>query len=108
MLDGYFVDSCELVTTQRNDFGDEIEGVTQTLACRWRDITMVRRGSHMDGSDANVLAHFAANAPVVRGSVLKHGGEYFQVEEITFAKRLGETTVQFIKAQLTITSLGLS
>ena len=108
MLENYFVDSCEVVTTQRNDFGDEIEGVTQTLACRWRDITMIRRGSHMDGSDANVLAHFPPNAPVARGSVLKHDGEYFQVEEITFAKRLGETTVQFIKCTLTVTSLGIS
>lgn len=108
MLDGYFVDSCELVATQRNDFGDEIEGVTQTLACRWRDITMIRRGSHMDGSDADVLCHFPATAPVVRGSVLKRNGEYFQVEQITFAKRLGESTVQFIKAQLTVTSLGVS
>lgn len=108
MLDGYFVDSCELVATQRNDFGDEIEGVTQTLACRWRDITMVRRGSHMDGSDADVLAHFAPNSPISRGSVVKHDGEYFQVEEITYAKRLGETTVQFIKCQMTVTSLGVS
>lgn len=108
MLDGYFVDSCELVTTQRNDFGDETEGVTQTLACRWRDITQVRRGSHMDGSDADVLAHFAANTPVVRGSVLKRNGEYYQVEQITYARRLGEMQVQFVKCQLTITSLGIS
>jgi len=108
MLDGYFVDSCELVTTQRNDYGDEIEGVTQTLACRWRDITMVRRGSHMDTNDSNVLVHFAPTAPIVRGSVVKHDGEYFQVERITFAKRLGETTVQFIKCELKVTSLGVS
>lgn len=108
MLEHMFVDTCELVTTQRNDFGDEIEGVTQTLSCKWRDITMVRRGSHMDTSDADVLVHFPPNAPVQRGSVLKHNGEYFQVETITFAKRPFETAIQFIKCQLTVTSLGLS
>lgn len=108
MLENYFVDQCELVTTGRNDFGDEIEGVTQILNCRWRDITLIRRGSHMDTSDSNVLVHFAPDAPVVRGSVIKYGGEYYQVTNITFAKRLGETTVQFIKCELNITSLGIS
>lgn len=108
MLDGYLVDQCEVIATTRNDFGDEVEGVTQVLPCRWRDITLVRRGSHMDTSDANALVHFAADAPVERGSILKFDGEYYQVDEITKAKRLGETTVQFIKCGVTITNLGVS
>lgn len=108
MLDGYLVDQCEVIATTRNDFGDEVEGVTASLPCRWRDITLVRRGSHEDTSDANALVHFAPDADVQRGSILKFKGEYYQVDEITYAKRLGETTVQFIKCGVTITSLGLS
>lgn len=108
MLEGYLVDSCELITTSRNDYGDEIEGVTQTLPCRWRDITLVRRGSHEDTSDANSLVHFAPDAPVHRGAILKYNGEYYQVETITLARRLGENTVQFIKCEVLITNLGVS
>lgn len=108
MLENYFVDSCELVETERNDFGDEIQGVTQTLACRWRDITLVRRGNHMDNSDASSLVHLPATAPVARGSVLKYNGEYYQVETITFARRLGSMEVQFIKCEVNVYSLGIS
>lgn len=108
MLDGYLVDSCELIATARNDYGDEIEGVTATLSCRWRDITLVRRGVHSDTNDANSLVHFAPDAPVKRGSILKYLGEYYQVETITQARRLGEMQVQFIKCEVTPTSLGLS
>lgn len=108
MIDGYLVDQCEVIATTRNDFGDEVEGVTTVLPCRWRDITLVRRSSHMDTSDANALVHFAATAPVQRGTILKFDGEYYQVDEITKAKRLGETTVQFIKCGVTITNLGVS
>jgi hypothetical protein len=108
MIDGYLVDQCELIATTRNDFGDEVEGVTQVLPCRWRDITLVRRGSHQDTSDASSLVHLKADAPVVRGSILKYNGEYYQVDEITYARRLGETTVQFIKCGVTITNLGVS
>lgn len=108
MIDGYLVDQCEVIATTRNDFGDEVEGVTAVLPCRWRDITLVRRAAHMDVSDANALVHFAADAPVQRGSILKYDGEYYQVDEITKAKRLGETTVQFIKCGVTITNLGVS
>lgn len=108
MLENYFVDQCELITTTRNDFGDEIQGATQTLACRWRDITQVRRGSHEDTSDADSLVHLAPDAPVVRGSILKYNGEYYQVEAITLARRLGETTVQFKKCSMVFTKLGIS
>lgn len=108
MLDGYFVQSCDVVSTTRNDFGDEVEGVTATLACRWRDITQVRRGSHEDTSDADALVHFAAGTAVERGSILKYNGEYYQVEQITFARKLGSDVIEFIKCQCTITNLGLS
>lgn len=108
MLDEYLVDECELVETTRDDFGQEISGVTQTLACRWRDITTVRRGSNTDYNDADSMAWFATAAPVKRGSILLHDGVHYQVEKITKAKRLGETAPQFIKCDLTITNIGVS
>lgn len=108
MLENYFVDKCELIQTSRNDFGDEVEGVTAIVPCRWRDITLVRRGNHMDNSDSSSLVHVPAMTPVHRGGVLKYNGEYYQIDEITFARRLGEMEVQFIKCQVSVYSLGVS
>ena len=108
MLESYFVDECELVETTRNDFGDEVQNAVETLSCRWRDITLLRRGSHQDNSDADSLVHFPPSAPVVRGSILKHNGEYYQVDDITFAKKLGSTKIEFIKCGVNVTNLGIS
>lgn len=108
MLDSYFVQQCEVIATTRNDFGDEVKGATTTLNCRWRDITQIRRGSHQDTSDADALVHFAPDTAVERGSILKYNDEYYQVEQITYARRLGEDTIQFIKCQCTITNLAAS
>lgn len=108
MLERYFVDECELVETTRNDFGDEVQDTIETLKCRWRDITLLRRGSHQDSSDADALIHFPAGTAVDRGSILKYKGEYYQVDDITFAKKLGSTQVEFIKCGVNITHLGIS
>lgn len=108
MLESYMVDSCELIQTNIDDFGQQISGVTQTLQCRWRDITDLRRGAHQDTSDATAQVWFAPSMPVARGSILKYNGEYYQVVRTTMAKRLGETAPQFIKCDVNITNIGVS
>lgn len=108
MLESYLVDQCELIGTTVDDFGQQISGATQTLPCRWRDITTVRRGANMDNSDADSMVWLKADAPVGRGSILLYDGDHYQVEKITKAKRLGETQVQFIKCEVNITNIGVS
>lgn len=108
MLDEYLVDECELIGTTRDDFGQEITGTTQTLACRWRDMTRTNRGSNTDVNDADSLVHFKASAPVKRGSILLFDGDHYQVDKITKAKRLGETEKQFLKCEVYITTVGVS
>lgn len=108
MLESYFVDECQKVETTRDDFGQEITGVTTTLACRWRDITKIRRGANMDTSDADALIHFAPGTDVQRGTILLFDGDYYKVERITKAKRLGESTAQFIKCEAYINTIGIS
>lgn len=110
MLDGYLVDSCQLVNTTRDDFGQEITGVTETLNCRWRDITEVRRGANMDTNDAQSMVWFAAadQVKVTKGTILFYEGQYYQVDKCTKARRLGETTVQFVKCEVNVTTIGIS
>lgn len=110
MLDGYLVDSCELVNVSRDDFGQQITGVTETLNCRWRDITEIRRGANMDTNDAQSMVWFAAadQAKVSKGTILFYEGQYYQVDKCTKARRLGETTVQFVKCEVNVTTIGIS
>lgn len=108
MLESYMVDSCQLIETTVDDFGQEISGTTQTLQCRWRDITDLRRGSHQDVPDATAQVWFAAGTNVERGSILLFEGQHYQIIRLTKAKRLGETTPQFIKCDVNITNIGVS
>lgn len=110
MIDDYLVDECQKVSTTRDDFGQEITGVTETLSCRWRDITTIRRGANADTSDADSMVWFSAadKDKVKKGTILLFDGEYYQVDKRTPAKRLGETDVQFVKCEVTITTIGIS
>lgn len=108
MLESYMVDSCQLIETTRDDFGQEISGTTQTLNCRWRDITDLRRGAHTETSDATAQVWFPAGTPIERGTILLYNGEHYQVVRITQAKRLGETTPQFVKCDVNSVSIGVS
>lgn len=108
MLESYLVDQCTKVETTRDEYGQEITGTTATLSCRWRDITSVRRGAHMETSEADGQVWFAPTADVSKGTILQFEGDYYQVEKITRAKRLGETTPQFLKCEVVRTTIGIS
>lgn len=108
MLAHAMVDECELIGVEQDDFGDMVQESTETLPCRWRNITLVRRGSHQDGSDSDSLVHFQPDAPVYRGAILKYQGEYYKVDAITYAKKIASNTVEFIKCGVSITNLGVS
>lgn len=110
MLDEYLVDECQVVETTLDDFGQEITGTTTTLPCRWRDITTIRRGANMDTADADSQVWFAASAvdQVKKGTILLFEGEYYQIDKRTKAKRLGETTPQFVKCDVNKTIVGIS
>lgn len=110
MLDEYLVDECQLVNTTRDDFGQEITGVTETLACWWRDIKRTNRGSNTDTDDADTIVWFAAadKDKVPEGTILFYEGKYYQVDKRVRARRLGETEVQFVKCEVFTTTIGIS
>lgn len=108
MLDSYLVQSCELVSPSRNEFGDYIDGSEVTLPCRFRDIQTLKTGDHQELNDSDAMLWVSANSGVVRGSIIRFEGSTYQVERITPARRLGETAVQFIKCDLKVTDIGVS
>lgn len=108
MLDDYLVQTCKLVSPTRDEYGDYIDGVGTELACRFREITTVRRTTHREENDADAMIWFAADAPVAIGNIILFEGVNYQLERLTKARRLGESDVQFIKCDLKVTDIGIS
>lgn len=108
MLDGYLVQTCQLVITVKNAYGDREAGTSLTLACRWRNVPTLTRQPHLETADADSMVWLATDAPVLRGSVLLFEHEYYQVERLTSARRLGEDEVQFIKCDVKRINPGIS
>ena len=101
MLDGYLVQTCQKVSTTQDAYGDHFRSLSNvTLSCRFRDITMVRRGTHEETNDSDAMMWFAPDAEIERGTIILFEEKYYQIERITKARRLGETTVQFLKCDV--------
>lgn len=108
MLDDYLVQSCELISPTRDEYGDYIDGAHTTLPCRFRDIGTIQRGTHREVNDADSMIWFKADAPVNVGNIILFEGVTYQIERINRARRLGESDVQFIKCDLKVTDVGIS
>jgi hypothetical protein len=103
------VDTCELVTSVRNEYGDYLDAETgQDISCRFREITTLERGNRMENSDADAMLWVEPDSSVVKGSVIKYDGVYYQVDKLYKARRLGNTSPVFIKCELKIVDLGIS
>lgn len=87
------------VTVTRNAYGDYLSSGTTALSCHFRYITeVVTENNQQIQSDAQ--GWFEAGSGVEKGDIIKFEGEHYRVERVTQARRLRETTVQFIKTEL--------
>lgn len=102
MIDGYLVQTCYLVGVSINDYGDrEYTGLT-SLKCRFREISTMKDEPHAEIRDADAMLWLQSGVSVNRGSIISYEGVYYKVERTTFARRLGETQVQFLKCDLKV------
>lgn len=109
MLDDYFVDTCTIIPYVRDEYGSFVDNGNGTTAnCRFRDITDVRRESHGEVSDADAMLWLSPDEDVSRGTIILFDNTYYQIQEITKAKRLGETEVLFLKCELTVMRVVIS
>lgn len=108
MLEEYLVQSCYIITMGRNEYSDLIEVSRVLEACRFREITTVRRGTYQELIDSDAIIHLIPASTAVKGGIILFDGVYYQVERITKARRLGETTVQFVKCEVKITDIRIS
>lgn len=109
MLESYLVQTCRKITPVRNNFGDYLyDGTYEELSCRFRHIMGVERGNNQELTDTDAMAWFANGSGVGKGDILYFDGQYFQVQRVNFARKLGSNNIEFIKCDLKITEVGIS
>lgn len=98
-----FADTCSIATVTRDEWSDYSVASSTSVSCHFRRITNIRTVSHGEERDADAMVWFPAATSVDIGSIVLFDGLSYQVERLTKAHRLGESTVQFIKCDLKIT-----
>lgn len=96
---------CSIVTTSRNRYGDWVNGVEVPAKCHFRQITTFLRMQNMEVNDADAMIWFYPDTNVSLGSTVLFDGQYYEIDRLNKARRLGESTVQFIKCDLKRTVL---
>lgn len=109
MLSQHFVQTCRKITPVRNSFGDYLyNGDYETINCRFRHIMSVQRGANQEITDTDAMLWVSPSTEIVHGDIIFYDGQYFQVQRVTNARRLGSEVIEFKKCELKITEVGVS
>lgn len=100
ILNKYLKDTCTIVTEAVNKYGDHEYISEESAPCRFRYIGLLERDVHGERSGSDAMLWLKPDQGVVQGDFIKYDGDYFQIEKMTKAKRLGETRVLFLKCML--------
>lgn len=102
MLESYFVDQATRLETSFNEWGDVVnDGTGTSYMCRFREIDSIEDNTgNKDVYATDALVHFPASAILYVGDVFVIHDKNYRVRQITDARRLGETAIQFRKANL--------
>lgn len=95
-----FDQTCEILATTQNIYGDQVETDRVEYPCRLREITEIQPGNNREdltGTDA--LLWIGPDAPIVEGSILLSEGKYWRVQRLTKARRF-TSSVLFLKCRL--------
>lgn len=87
----------------RNAANDKVYQSYEVVKCHFREINRYEAGvatNNREETRSDAFAWFAADEPCDEGSIYKIEGQYYRAIRVTKARRLGESDIQFIKAEL--------
>lgn len=101
MLEQYYNQYINIVPTVRNAYGDIIIDYSQeiiSIGCRFRVITNIQRSNNREELHSEqAMIWLPPNAPVVQNTIIYYENQYWQITKLNEARRLGSTTVEFLK-----------
>ena len=92
--------TCYLVTTTINDYGEETYSNKTATLCRFREITGINRSPNAEQIDCDAILWLEPDENIEEGSIIEFDSKYFKVDKLTKARKFGPTT-QFLKCLLT-------
>ena len=92
------VDSITKMNYSRNADGDIVNSTSEGVSCLFREMNELSYGNNRESLDADAVVWFERDASVGLGDIYIYDGEYYRVNEIIKARRMGDK--QFIKCGL--------
>jgi len=87
------------VAYTRSGYGDYVRGAETAIICHFRVISeLVQNSAETVQSDA--MAWFEPDSDIQKGDIIAFQGIDYIVERLTEARRLRDTSIQFIKTEL--------
>lgn len=100
MLEHTFEQTCYLVSTKRNKYGDiDMEG-SEAVSCRFRKITELDKMNNREDIRADAWLWVRAGELVEEGGVVRFEDEYYRIKRVLEARRLRGNKVFFKKCLL--------
>lgn len=100
MLQHAMEQTASLITTTRNDDGDQILSSTQDFKCRFRWITELDNISNREEMRSDALLWVQPSTDIQEDNIIKFDGDNFRVRKVTQARRLRGNKVYFLKCLL--------
>lgn len=99
MLSHTYNQTANLIITSKDKYGDQKQTSQTSISCRFRYITEIENSVNRESEGAfDAIFWFAPETAVVEGSILQIESKYWRVNRLVRARRLTDTTVQFLKA----------
>lgn len=97
------VETASKVAVTINENGDTNYGSTTSVACLYRDISVMNNVANREQITNDGILWFGPNEAVLKGDIYYHPDEgYLRIEKVTKAKRLvADNSLQFIKCEVT-------
>jgi hypothetical protein len=95
------VESCTIIPTTTNRYGDDVWGTPVTTACLFRDISTLHQLNYQENVTIDGIFWFPANSTAIKGNIISYGSEFFEIAKVIKGKRLMlNNAVDFIKCEV--------
>ncbi len=92
--------TCFILHSSKNKFGDDELDIISQINCRFRHITDLDQINNQEQIRADAMLWVAPEELVFKGTIIQYNGENYRVRQITEARRLIGEKVYFKKCVL--------
>jgi hypothetical protein len=88
------------VTSTRNAYGDYVAGAKTAIVCHFRNVSNIVTTNGSEAFQSDAMAWFEPDSGIVKNDVLIIDDDGWIVERVIKARKLRDSSVQFIKVDL--------